>query len=303
MTTVLSNWTEGTPPWLIETMPQPPLETQKCCTHSTRTHLRGSMTMTQSEGRPTAVAKQAPATMEVLMITRCQPLSDSQPLYSTRAHLRGSMTMTQSEGRPTAVAKQAPTTMEALMTTPCQHLSDSQSLCPPPGFTEIAQMQRKEDPMESSPTPVITSILTQETIDPYEVVGMAVTATRLLRHQTTGQMMVHIQVCSEGIVGLGLDPENKKMVDEHPSLTIQELPDSDGWAHHSTTWHPFLAVPCSVFVWKIHHGISVLFSSGGYAMTFHCCFHLADMPWHFNVVLGHSVPYAKLYAIVILFHV
>ena len=82
--------------------------------------------------------------------------------------------------------------------------------------------------MESSPPQVITGIQTQEIIDPYKVVGMAVMVPRLLRNQTTGEMMVDIQVCSEGIVGLGLNPKGKKMEDEHPSGAIQELHDPDG---------------------------------------------------------------------------
>ena len=50
---------------------------------------------------------------------------------------------------------------------------------------------------------------------------------RLLRNQATGEMLVDIQVCSEGIVDLGLDPEDKEMVYEHLSLTIQELLESN----------------------------------------------------------------------------
>ena len=52
-------------------------------------------------------------------------------------------------------------------------------------------------------------------------------AARLLRNQATGEMLVDVQVCSEGIVGLRLDSKDKEMADEHPSLTIQELPDSE----------------------------------------------------------------------------
>ena len=81
--------------------------------------------------------------------------------------------------------------------------------------------------MESSLPPVITGIPTQETIDPYEVMGTAVMVARLLRNQATGEMLVDIQVCSEGIVGVGLDPDDNEMADECPSVTIQELPESD----------------------------------------------------------------------------
>ena len=143
------------------------------------------------------------------------------------------MTMTHSEGWPVATATQATAAAEALVTPPQesrphQPLSDFQPLCPPPGFMEIAQMLRKEEPMESSLLPVVTDIPTQEIINPYEVEGMAVTVASLLRNQTTVEMMVDLQVCSEGIVGLGLDPKDKEMADECPSLTIHELPDSGG---------------------------------------------------------------------------
>ena len=46
---------------------------------------------------------------------------------------------------------------------------------------------------------------------------------RLLQNETTGEMLVDIQVYSKGIMGLGLNPE----VDRHPSLILQELLDSD----------------------------------------------------------------------------
>ena len=129
-------------------------------------------------------------------------------------------------------------------------------------------MLRKEIPMESSPLSVVTGIPTQEVIDAYQVMGMVVMATRWLRNQTTREMMVDIQVCSEGIGCLGLDPEGKEMAVQHPFLTIEELPDSESWACHSTTWHS----PIS-----------------GCMMQ---CFHLADMPWYFS---------AAFYAIILHF--
>ena len=101
--------------------------------------------------------------------------------------------------------------------------------------------------MEGSLPPVTTGILTEETIDSYEVMGMAVMAARLLRNQSTGEMLVDIQqVCSKEIVGLELEPKDKEMANEHPSLTIQELLESNGWTYH---------------------------------------FHLADMPWCVTAVL------------------
>ena len=89
---------------------------------------------------------------------------------------------------------------------PHQPSSDFQPLCSPPGFMEITQTLRREEPMESGLLPVITGILTKEAIDPYEVVGTAVMAARLLQKQTTGEMLVDIQDCSKGIMDLGLDP-------------------------------------------------------------------------------------------------
>ena len=77
--------------------------------------------------------------------------------------------------------------------------------------------------MESSLPSVITGIPSQEIVDPYEVMGMAVMAARLLQNQTTGELMVDIQVCSKGMVGLKLDSK----VDEHPLLTIWEFSDSN----------------------------------------------------------------------------
>ena len=77
--------------------------------------------------------------------------------------------------------------------------------------------------MESGLLPVNTGIPTEEAVDPYKVMGMAMTVTRLLWDQTTREMLVDIQVCCEGIVGLGLNSE----ADKHTSLTLQELSDSD----------------------------------------------------------------------------
>ena len=77
--------------------------------------------------------------------------------------------------------------------------------------------------MESSPPLVITSILSKEAIDPYEVMGMAMMVTQLPDHHTTIEVLVDIWFCSEGIVSLGLDP----VADMCPALTLQELSDSD----------------------------------------------------------------------------
>ena len=123
---------------------------------------------------------------------------------STQAHLRGPTTMTQSEGQHTVTVKQTPATKETLATTSCQLLTDSQLPCPPPGFTKIVQTLTKEEPLQSIPTPVIISVPAPRTAEPCEVMGMAVAVTRVSRCQITGEMM--IQVYSEGIVDLGLDP-------------------------------------------------------------------------------------------------
>ena len=77
--------------------------------------------------------------------------------------------------------------------------------------------------MESSPPPVIISIPTQEVIDPYKVMGMAVMVPRLLQNQTTGEMLMDIQVCSKGIIGMGLNPE----VNRCTTWILQEFSDSD----------------------------------------------------------------------------
>ena len=151
-----SNWMEVAPPQSLETTLQPPLETQK------------------------------------------------SPWLSTQAHLRGPITMTQSEGQHTVTVKQTPATKEALGTTSCQLLTDSQLPCQPPEFTKIVQILTKEEPMQSSPTPVIISVPAPRTAEPCEVMGMAVTVTRVSRCQITGEMM--IQVYWEGIVDLGLNP-------------------------------------------------------------------------------------------------
>ena len=78
-----------------------------------------------------------------------------------------------------------------------------------------------EEPVESGQLPVITGILCKEITDPYEVMGSAVMATRLLRYPTTGAIFIDIKFCAEGIVGLGLDP----MANDCPAL--QELSDLD----------------------------------------------------------------------------
>ena len=63
---------------------------------------------------------------------------------------------------------------------PHQPSSNSWPLCPSSGFVEIAQTLRREEPMESSLPPVITGIPTQEVVDPYKVMGTAMTVARLL---------------------------------------------------------------------------------------------------------------------------
>ena len=154
--------------------------------------------------------------------------SQKSHTWSSRTHPRDAMSATQSEGWPTTTAIKATTTVEALVTPPWEvrphwPLSNSQPLCPPPRFVEIAQTLKKEEPMESSLPPVVTSILTQEVINSYKVMGMAVMAARLLWNQTTGEMLMDIHVCSQGIVGLELNPK----VDRCPFLTLQGLSHSD----------------------------------------------------------------------------
>ena len=227
----------------------PPVPNQPCHLAESLQELWQVMKPLVSFGEEEVFAIMVPSNwMEVIppwsMETMLQSPQESQKCHtcSTRAHPRGSMTATWSEDRPAATATQATEATEALAippweSRPCHPLSDSQPLCSPPGFLGIAQTLGTEEPMESSPPPVITSILTQETIDPYEVMGMVVMAARLLRNQATGEMLVDVQVCFEGIVGLRLDPKENKMTEGYPSLTILELPESDRWTCHSITWH------------------------------------------------------------------
>ena len=172
------------------------------------------------------------------------------------------MSVAWSKGWPATTAMQATATVEAPVTQPWefrlhQPPSDSWPLCPLPRFMEIAQTLRKEESMESSPSPVITGIQTQEIIGPYKVMGMAVMAARLLQNQTTGEMMMDIKVWSQGIMGLGLYLK----VDEHPSFTLWELLDSNiKLTIPPFGIHPVSAVPCSVLIqWK-HHDVSMLYS-------------------------------------------
>ena len=134
---------------------------------------------------------------------------------------------------------------------PHQPSSYPKPLWPLGRFPEITQTLRSVEPIESSPLPVITGILTQEIIDPYEVMGMPVMVARLLQNQTTGEMLVDIKVCSEGIMGLGLDPK----VDKCPSLTLWELSDSNSYIRCPTIWH-----------------------SSGFCCAIQCS-HPAKMPW------------------------
>ena len=164
---------------------------------------------------------------------------------SSRAHLRGSMSTSHSKGWSVTAAKQVTATKGAPATPPkdlmpYQPSSDSKPLCPPPRFAEFAQALSQEDPMESAPLPVITGIPSEEAIYPYEVVGMAMTVARLNHNQMTREMLVDIQIYSEGIMGLRLNSK----ADTHPALTLQEQLNS---------------LP--------HHMVLILFSSGMYTMT------------------------------------
>ena len=63
--------------------------------------------------------------------------------------------------------------------------------------------------MESSLLPVITGIPTEEAIDPYEVMGMDVMATRLLRNQTTGEMLDRHPGLLQRDHGPGIQPRSR----------------------------------------------------------------------------------------------
>ena len=58
-----------------------------------------------------------------------------------------------------------------------------------------------------------------------------------------------IQVCAEGMVGLGLGP----MVEDCLALTLQELSDMDDQNPHPTIWHPSTLCLC--------HPVSILYHS------------------------------------------
>ena len=176
----------------------------------------------------TAPSKWMEVTLPWTMETKPDGIPE-EPHLNSQAHPRRSMCAAHSEDQPVTTTKQATATVGALPTPPWefmlhQPLSESQPLCPPPRFMEIAQTLRQEEPMESGLLQVIiTGILTEGAIDPYKVIGTTIVATKLLQNQTMGDMLVTIQVCSEGIVGLGLKP----VVDKCPVLTLQELSDSD----------------------------------------------------------------------------
>ena len=147
---------------------------------------------------------------------------------SSRACLRGLLSVTHSRGWPAATTMWATTKAEALTTPPQEFMPhqstiDSQPLCPLPGFVEMTQTLWRGEPVESGPLLVITGVLSKKAIDPYEVMGMAMMATQLHWQHTTREVLVDIQFCSEGIMGLGLDP----VADTCPALTHQELTGSD----------------------------------------------------------------------------
>ena len=174
---VPSNWMEVTSPQSTETIPQ---ESQKSHTQSSWVHLRGSLSVTHSEGWPATTATWATTMVEAL----------ATPLWEFMQH------------KPT---------------------SESWPLCPLPGFADITKTLEWEEPVENGLLSVITSIPTEEAIDTYKVVEMNMMANKPIWNQTMGEMSVDIQVCSGGIMGLGLKPK----VEKHPSLTLHELSDSD----------------------------------------------------------------------------
>ena len=108
-----------------------------------------------------------------------------EPHPNSKAHLRGSMSISHSEGQLATTAKQVTATVGVPTTPPQEFMphqpaSDSMSLCLLPGFVDIAQTLGWEEPMESTPLSVITGIPSEEAIDTYKIMGVAITATRLL---------------------------------------------------------------------------------------------------------------------------
>ena len=108
----------------------------------------------------------SPQSMEA--VPQESPKSHTQ---SSQAHLRGSLSANCSKGWPATTAMQGTAKAEAL-TTPSwefmthQPSSDPWPLYLLPRLTEIAQTLWREEPMESSPLPVIAGILSKEAIDP-----------------------------------------------------------------------------------------------------------------------------------------
>ena len=166
-------------------------------------------------------------------------------------------------------------TMELM---PHQSMSESWPLCSLPGFAEITQTLGGKNPWRVAHCWSLLAFHPKRPINLYKVMGTPVTATSLLQHQTTGEVLVHIQFCSKGIVGLGLNP----VVDNCPALTIQELSDSP----HPTVWH-------SSAHWLCHP----VFSSGIYAM-FWC--HILPTTLNFSSLV--LVDYTICNVLVIVFY-
>ena len=190
--------------------------------------------------------------------------------HNTRACPRGSMTMAQSEDRHAATATQATAAMEAFTTPPqefrpCQPPSDSKTLHPPSGFLGIAQILRTKDPMESSPPPVVTGIPTQETIDHYKVMGMAVTAARLLRNQATGRCWWTSRSAVKESWAWGSSPR-----------TVRWQMSAPPWPSRSFQNPTVEPANPPLGIHLIH------------AVTMQC-FCPVDMPWCFTAVFLHSV--------------
>ena len=112
--------------------------------------------------------------------------------------------------------------------------------------------------MESGQTLVIISIPSEEAINPYEVMMAAEMVTWLLWYNTTREVLIDIQFCVEGIVGLGLDLMVNDSKD-HLTLILQELSDSDDWNPYPSIWHKSAH-------WLCHP----MFASGMHAMMLWC---------------------------------
>ena len=176
VTMVPSKWMEITLPWSTEAMQQ---ESPKSHTQSSRAHLRGSMSASQSKGQSAATTKWvnatvgAPATPPKEFMPH-QPTSDSKPMPATWV---------------------------------CRD-------CPDP---EVGRAHGEHPTASHHWHPI------QRGHRPLQGHECSCDGDQAHPKPNHEEMLVDIQVCSKGIMGLGLNPE----VEKCSSLTLQELSHFD----------------------------------------------------------------------------